>query len=179
MIWRILDLLSKCCPSAVVWAVIAIAVYTVNAVVPAWARPHVGEEGFKRMPPSLTHRDTPTSVAMPVLSPRIGTSSLHCCPALIFRRWSPSGPCVAVFCNAVQMKTTAALMFVHSEIASANLSDDFAAITATPPCRFSVKRSVTFQDQKSCEPFARNVDKGWHPTGIIRLSAIRSQGNFR
>ncbi|MCR4374155.1 MAG: hypothetical protein NUW22_04840 [Acidobacteria bacterium] len=70
-------------PSAVLFAVVAIVVDAVKAVLGAWARSYVSQEGIKRLP-LLGKRDAPSSVPLKAGVSRIKTPGPHRGPDLVF-----------------------------------------------------------------------------------------------
>ncbi len=167
----------RCCPSAVCRRVVAVVVDAIDAMLKVRSWPHVCKERLQRGFPSFTDRDPSAPVAVEHFYTRIPAPFLHRRPALIFgRRWA-AVLCMAMFGDAVAAQTAARPMLIHSEVASANLRDDLAAIATALPRGLTAEQPVAFQDDKSGEPSTGNVDKGWHPVGIIMSSAIGSQEN--
>ena len=179
MVWRVRNLLTKRCPAAVVRFVVTVAVNAINAMFRARPPAHVGKEILKGVFPAIADFDASSAIAIPVFSPGIGTSRFHGAPTLVFGRRRAAVLCMAMFSCAVELEAAAGPMLVRSEIVSANLPNDFAAIAVAPPCGLPVKRAVAIQNQEPGEPFTCNVDQCWHDTGIIMLSAIGSQENRR
>lgn len=83
---RISRLLYSGGPSAISRLVVSVWVDSINRVLWGGLRPHVALKGPK-VHPRITHRDTPSSVVLPLLEIRIETPSFHPKPRAIKGRF--------------------------------------------------------------------------------------------
>lgn len=77
-------LLSRSGPPAVVWRVIPVDVNSVYRVPCAWAGPHVGMEGGKRVSPPITYGYTAPAIGLEVRVLRVVAPLLHAAPRSVF-----------------------------------------------------------------------------------------------
>lgn len=76
----VLGLLLRGGPSTVTRLVVAVVVWVPVYRHPGWARPHVGEERFKRGIPALTNEDSSPAPVREVFVLRVGAAPLYCEP---------------------------------------------------------------------------------------------------
>ena len=73
-------------PSTIFFAIWAIAVNSIQRMILAWARPHVGKERGKIIDPPVANLNATTTVKMKIWIIWICTSALHASPSEIFWR---------------------------------------------------------------------------------------------
>ncbi len=81
----IMCLLKSCRPAAIGWLVIAIIVYSVDAVSGGWSWAHVGKESLERFQPAVADLDTSAAISVESFVVWIPTPCEHCFPDVMFR----------------------------------------------------------------------------------------------
>lgn len=99
---------------------------SVNGVIGARSRPHIGQEILK-LQPSLANRDAASTIIFECAGGRIEASPQHASPDCMFCQAR-----VAVLENDLASETSAGLGFVGYELARANLFQSAAVALAHP-----------------------------------------------
>ena len=154
---RVVCLLSRACPSAVLWRIRTIVVNAVNRIARAWARSHISIEGGEVRFPAVTHNNSAPAIVVICAMIRIVASGFHANPYLVFREL---GQAVFRDCirEGISPETAAALGVPTSQVAAANLNCS-TAITATKPNGSAFVAFNIFENKQLAESLTANVFK--------------------
>lgn len=95
-------LLLSCAPFAVVWLIVAIAVYSVQRVLNTWPWPHVFQKIKKRLSPPFADSDSSSTVPMITSGIGVAASRLHHFPGMVFGGLLACTSMSACFCFCVR-----------------------------------------------------------------------------
>lgn len=132
-------LLAPCCPSAIRRFIVAVRVYTVNAVSFAWLTSHVLQKQLKAILPSVAHCNTSSSVVAKLGVVGIAAPSSDSTPAIVLNRALFSSR-VSVgkhaFCRYFGSKTPATTSNPTFQGRRNNIGFDAAFALTFPVCLF-------------------------------------------
>lgn len=101
--WRhlsVADLIFSFNPLAIFFAIIAVIIYSLNAVKLCWRLTNVFNKIFKRLKPPTANRYSPSSISWVGFVVRILTPLPYC------------GPCVKCFCSTISMLKSCRIFFL-------------------------------------------------------------------
>lgn len=148
---RIETLFLRRSPNAVLWAVVAIAVFSFNAVLAGVARSHVGNEVLVGQP-SIAYPYPTAAVVLVVAGRFVCASSNHAAPNTEFRY-----VCQSVLGSRIELKAPARSAMPTGQCASRNF-DYAAAITTAFPSSFVVALPIDkLKNEKASECLAKEV----------------------
>lgn len=106
--------------------------------------------------PALAHLDAAPTVSVVIVDGRVAATLQHVEPAHILDRAS-----LAVACDAIKLEAPAGLRVSRAQTIATD-ERFVSAVAPAQPKRLTVVRShaARSKDQKPCESFAGNVDKG-------------------
>lgn len=127
-------LLAFCCPSAILWAVVSVVVYSINGVAVAGPRSHISIKVLERVQPAFADDNPASAVIGVALVTRIDAPSFHVRPRLVLTGFVHSvtndSREIDLQCQASTAKT-----LVHSQRVAADFSLGSARAPAEPSNR--------------------------------------------
>jgi hypothetical protein len=132
----IVGLLFACAPHAIVWAIIAVVVFSVQGVAWRWLGAHIRNEVLNGIQPSVAHFDSTTTISWIVVMIWIQASVSHVKPVAVLGRLLKSmlGVFCSRFADLLDFYTTAALRMPSNQAMRQNVHCS-PAFAFTSPCK--------------------------------------------
>lgn len=153
-----LDILSR--PSAIFWAIGAVVVDAIDAVLRRRTHPHVGVEVLEGLPP-VTDGDAAPAVMREVLMPWRKATSTHPDPDLVFGYRFREPMRRGISFRGFNLPAAARLRVTGREAITSNC-DDSSAVACADPLRLSVGASLLTESEhgEAPEPSADERNNG-------------------
>jgi hypothetical protein len=128
-------------PSAILWAVVAVVVVTLQCVKRGWTRTHILDE-IRVVIPSLTHANATTAIAVVMRLLRVVAAVPHLHPNTVFRRVLNAVMRRPMFSYALLLQTAATLMLTACQIVRVRDRQSSAIAHARPATVASMRGSL-------------------------------------